>query len=238
VLGLGKIYDARHDLVVIPDPESDVIISATTWSGDAVGPERLAELYTGYPALPPTNMEWFISLGDLWWLPLAAALHHGVSREDGQQAFLETREFMSSGDYRLEPVPGLARCLARLRERGVRQILATNSPEESSLIILRQLGLERAFDELLFECNKPDSSRRLFGSLIQQYAPIPRALLSIGDNYTNEIVPAHELGARTLFIDSYQYLKRGRWDVRVRTLREALTVLDRIKPPRQQRHES
>ena len=227
-LRFGMIYDARADLLVEADAESRWILAVRRWDGTEISSGQIQDSYPEYPKLPATDMTSRLFIGDLWWVPAAAALHHGVDRAAVHQAFMDTRDFMSGPQYRISPVPGLRQCLAALKASGITQLLATNSPEPDSRALLAQLGLEDTLDGLRFDCNKPLSSERLFTEVAASTGVAPAQLLSVGDNYHNEIVPAHEIGARTLFIDPHGYLHSGRWDLRVRTIPEAVAALQAI----------
>ena len=133
---------------------------------------------------------------------------YGLGPADIDQAFIATRAHMVEADLALEPVSALIDTLRGLRG-AVRLVLATNSPLPGVDVLLRRLGADGVFDEVVGSVGKPDGMRRLLAAELGAPAGRGRAaadpwrLLSIGDHWRNEIEPAVEIGAATGYIDRF-----------------------------------
>lgn len=138
------------------------------------------------------------NIGDMWWLPAALAAHHGLTRDQQEQAFLATRAIMASDSYRVAPVPGVKETLTALQQGGMHLVALTNSPHETTTDVLRQVGLAGMFADVRPSAAKPGGLTRFLGE-----TDAPRPLLSAGDNYVNDIVPALRAGESGLFIDRF-----------------------------------
>jgi len=194
VLQLGRVYDREKDLILEITPAGEVK-KAWNWQGEALSSSVLAE---HYPEPVNCNMHDMIYLGDGWWPPAACAYHYGaVSTE---RCYQQTKDWLAENDDFLTPLPGLESTLSQLAE--VRElILATNSEAQDTDRLLDLLNLQGIFTERYTSCNKPADSRQLFQKIIAKYEISPEEMLSIGDNYLNDIAPARELGCQTVLLD-------------------------------------
>lgn len=204
VAAIGLGYEESTDRLFRFD--GNRIINYIDWDGSVIPilEEHLAKLESGAvptgaamdgPSLFGVDR---FNIGDMWWLPAALAAHYGVGPDQRQQAFLATRDFMSSGNYRITPIAGVSDLLARLRASGRTLIAMTNSPPETTRDVLAQLGLTNAFAQVQPLADKPAGLTRFLHS-----ASLPRPILSVGDNYVNDIEPTLEAGASALYIDRY-----------------------------------
>lgn len=139
-----------------------------------------------------------LNLGDWWGIPQALAGHYGVGREQRDTAFHATRDFMATDAWAIHPEPGLPAVLDHLRSAGIRLIAMTNSPRPTSLDVLRQLGPLDRFDEVVASAEKPYGLARFLETVAD-----PTDVLSIGDNYVNDIEPVLEVGGAALYIDRH-----------------------------------
>ncbi|MCL4346225.1 MAG: HAD family hydrolase [Candidatus Thermoplasmatota archaeon] len=92
--------------------------------------------------------------------------------------------------------------IRRILERGMGKctmILASNSPEPYVTPFLEELNLDVYFDNIISRAQKPQGVKKIIGEL-----PESADLISIGDHYVNDIIPAAELGKDTAFISRYQ----------------------------------
>jgi len=165
------------------------------------------------------------NIGDFWWLPVAIAAHHGVSTEEQRRAFLATRAVMGSKTYALEPVPGGREMLRRLGGQGFTLIAMTNSPPETTNDVLRRLGIFALFDQIRPAADKPAGLSALLAG-----GGLRCPVLSVGDNYVNDIAPCLRAGGFALYIDRHDTrLGAGRPRcARVRTATEMVAWLDRM----------
>lgn len=219
-LRIGRLYDLRHDLVLTG--VGGEVLTAQRWDG-AVLPEAVRRrLYPGPVAVDHGTL---MNVGDLWWVPAALAAHYGVGAETRQQAFLATRDFMSGPEFQVSPIPGLRAAMLRLRERGVKQVLATNSPQPDTATLVRKSGLEGLLDRLYYQCNKPAGFPAVVQGICRECGLVPAQVLSVGDNYLNDLAPARDLGLRTAFIDPHDTGEGLPCNLRVHRMGELLPHL-------------
>lgn len=188
-LRMGLAYDVARDLIL--KVRNSRVLAAWNWRGE---PQPLP--YTNPVKFNMTDM---LSIGDQWWVAGAIAKHYGVEPEESHAAFLATREFMMTPAYTVTQVPGLTELLLSTREQAS-HILLTNSPEHDSTVILGKLGLVDCFDRVSFLAQKPTRSEEHFARAIKD-ATAPAHVISVGDNFENEIAPALTLGCQAVFID-------------------------------------
>lgn len=221
-LKIGRIYDVQQDLILLQEKK---VQAAFRWDGTPLTPGELDSLYPGPVSL---NMESMISIGDLWWVPCAIALHYGLDNQESYQAFLETRDYMKQPGYTIKPVEGLKEVLNRFRKKGLKLVLMTNSPEPDSEAILAKLELNKAFDLKIFNAGKPAKAKEQFKRIIKELNLPCSQILSIGDNLANEILPARELGCPTLFIDHHDTVQADRLIENLANCRELVKFLEGI----------
>jgi len=194
VLQLGRVYDREKDLILEITTAGEVK-KAWNWQGEALKRSFIEQYYT-----EPVNcnMHNMIYLGDGWWPPAACAYHYGL--ESTERCYQETKDWLAENDDLLTPLPGLRPILAELANV-LELVLATNSDARDTDRLLDLLNLQGVFSERYTSCNKPANSRPLFQEIINKYEIRPSRLLSIGDNYLNDVAPARELGCQTILID-------------------------------------
>lgn len=222
-LKIGRVYDLKEDkiLVVIKGDVKE----AFEWDGTSLDHITAKELY---PESITIDMERFFSVGDMWWVPSTIGRHMGLGAEDTQESFLETREYMKGPEFKMNPVEGFKELLYDLRDLGVDLVLLTNSPEPDSEAILGKLGISEVFSKKIFNGRKPSKTVKHFKILAEEFQADFNQMLSVGDNWLNEILPATDLGMPTIFIDSHEIGDKDSADVVVKTVGEAITYLKKI----------
>lgn len=218
-LKIGRVYDVANDLIVYHLDQ--IVQAAYTWDGQEVSKERRDSLYREPIVM---DMDTMLNIGDLWWVPGAIARHYGLTAERAQQAFLETRAFMMRPEFKMKKASGLAETLRQLRT-DVKLVLLTNSPEPDSLAILEKLDLIDVFHTKIFNGKKPTNTYLHFQSIQHQFAVEYEHILSIGDNWINEIRPAKQLGCKTVFIDPHHLGKKGDADLIVKRIGDVVPIL-------------
>ena len=196
-LKFGRIYDTLNDLIIVQLKNN--IENVYTWSGSQLEQEKIAQLY---PQPVNIDMQRYLSIGDLWWVPNTIAFHYGLNRTQTKQSFLKTREYMMGSDFNMIPVPGFKECLASLKNT-MHLVLMTNSPQIDSEVILEKLGLKDLFTEKIFTASKPTKTIAHIKYLSEKYQVSYDEILSVGDNYVNEILPASQLSCQTIYIDHH-----------------------------------
>lgn len=220
-LKFGRIYDAHEDLIIVQ--LKNKIEEVYAWDGSKLDPEKVSQLYP-YPVT--IDMNRYLSIGDLWWVPSAIAAHYGLERSQTQESFFETREYMMGTDFTMVPVPGFKACLEKLKNK-IPLILMTNSPEIDSEVILNKLGLSDMFVEKVFSASKPTKTPDHLKYLSEKYKVPYNQILSVGDNYINEILPAQQLSCQTIYIDHHNTCDDDEGII-VNRVREVIPYLDKL----------
>lgn len=197
IVTIGKVYDAVKDNVLEIDSSSMKVYKAWTWSGTSIDKETITQEYSSPVQCDFNTM---IAIGDGWWLPNVCAKHFGVA--DTYPAYEKTKEYMATDQFQLTQIPKLRDSLWHLKEKK-EIILITNSQADDVQRLLQQLNLEGIFENIITQAKKPQITMNHFSAIMKKYAVKPEKMLSIGDNYINEIAPAIRLGMNTIFIDVY-----------------------------------
>lgn len=200
IVSIGKIYDVDNDLVLLVNPDSMIVRQAWKWDGTEVSNVSIKKLY---PRPIRCNLTDMISVGDGWWLPDVVAKRYGLIKT--YFAYLKTKEYMMSEKFQLKILDGLSSYLKELKKYKT-LILLTNSSEEDSHKMLTKLKLGNIFHEIISEAKKPELSIQHFEDILKKYSVEPCQVVSVGDNFVNEVLPALKLGMGTVFIDPYNMI--------------------------------
>ncbi|WP_413379521.1 HAD family hydrolase [Alkalihalobacillus sp. 1P02AB] len=194
LVSIGKVYDVRRDLVLTINPIDLLVTAAYRWDGEKITDEQLQTFYPGAQQFDFDNL---VAIGDGWWLPFACAKHYGVN--DCYSSYLATKEFMVSNDFTIEQLPGLREFLLEL-QKDSNIVLMTNSDREDVGRLLNELDLVGVFEHIITSAKKPTYTKGLIQHLIEQYKVKPEEVVSVGDNFINEIAPALSLGVKAIYI--------------------------------------
>jgi FMN phosphatase YigB (HAD superfamily) len=206
-LRIGTWYHAAHDLVL--HVHSGRIGRAVRWDGTELTGEEVGEFFPDPVAI---DHETVMNVGDLWWIPVALSAHYGGTAPHWNRSFLQVREILAGESFTIRPTPGLRETIQSLQGRVI-QVMMTNSPQPDSEAILRKVGLYGLFDRMCFRSNKPAGVRAVLDDLVLSYGVRPEQILSVGDNLANEIQPARQYGARTVFLDAHGIGREGDADL-------------------------
>ncbi|WP_268753022.1 HAD family hydrolase [Bacillus alveayuensis] len=165
------------------------------------------------------------SIGDLWWVPSSIGRHYGLRNEDTYQ-----REYMMSPQFQMKPIDGLVETLTAIRD-DIKLVLMTNSPKPDSEAILEKLGLSMCFQQKIFEAGKPVKTAERFKRIARTYTVRFDEIISVGDNLLNDIIPARELGCKTIYIDPHKIGNEGSADIVVEKLKDSLEFLRKLASP-------
>ncbi|MFD2705718.1 HAD family hydrolase [Salibacterium lacus] len=215
-VAVGRVYDAANDRVLEVDPASYRVTKVWNWEGKETGEE---DAYTTPVAFDFDSM---IAVGDGWWLPAAAAKHHGTGSTF--DAYQKTKAYMQTEDFQFTEDPGRRFSLQQLGGQ-MHLILLTNSQADDVGQLLRTLDLEGVFDEVIPEAAKPARTEAHFSTILKKYEAEPGEVVSIGDNYLNDIVPAENLGMASVLIDPLGKTPVRSETKRITTLRELFPLL-------------
>jgi len=219
---IGRVYDAHRDLLLVQ--QAGEVLEAYQWDGTPLSEDSIAELYPEPITLDLTDV---VSIGDIWWIPPVIGRHMGIPSAKSYEMFEQTRKWMMGPDFAMQPIPGLADALARL-SRKKKLVLLTNSPRGDSEAILGKLGLAEVFDHKIFMGMKPVRSQDHFRELAKRYDCSFAEMISVGDNWVNDIDPPRELGCKTIFIDHHGQGDADRADVVVRSMEEAVDIFRKM----------
>lgn len=193
---VGMGYDRSTDRLF----EYDVtrITAFVRWDGSVEPVPPTGVRTEGGPDLPTVEVPIFgpdrISIGDWWALPDVIAAHHGVAREERQMAFDATRRYMAEAirlQSEWEPE------LRQLTRSGYRLTVMSNSPAGSVADVVAELDIGEYVPIVIPEAQKPLGLTRL---LSERNAA---SVLSIGDNFVNDIEPVLREGGVALYIDRH-----------------------------------
>jgi len=209
-LAIGKVYDAEKDLIWTWDPFTEKLSMPETWSGDL---DETQEESLDFPASSFDFDRW-IAIGDGWWPPYVLARHYGVPMEACHQAYNETKMDMAKGEGWITQTPGLHDYLHVLKEEKT-IVLMTNSDAEDVERLLDHLSLQEAFDSKVTSAVKPVQTKEHFMRILQRYNVKPEEVISIGDNFMNEIAPALQMGMKAVWLtpDQPQQAHENLWPV-------------------------
>jgi HAD superfamily hydrolase (TIGR01509 family) len=192
---IGKAYDVERDTVLTLDPFTLKVVKVETWDGEEWPDEKRIDVYSG---LLSFDFETMIAIGDGWWLPFAAAKHYGV--KNCYPRYVETKEYMVTDQFQLEQIPGVREGLAKLKETR-KIVLVTNSDIDDVGRLLKELNLDGSFEDIVTSAKKPSRTVEIFNQLLEQYEVSADEVVSIGDNFINEIAPAIQMGMNAIYID-------------------------------------
>lgn len=160
-------------------------------------------------------------IGDDGWAIIANLASGYVTKEEMDMCFARTREKMNDGKI---AVNLQSTAVKILNFRDVRHILLTNTPEKYAIPLLENFGIKNLFYRIVCSAKKPDSFKNIVNDLLRDEDTLPEDVLSIGDNYRNDILPSMEMGFKTVFIQNYQ--RSSRADLTVRKLDEAIPFIE------------
>jgi len=163
-------------------------------------------------------------ISDGWTLAMYLARRIGWSGEAFWSRFRAAREDLVSDAYGPQPEKELLNVLEKLRNSGIRLVLCSNAATEGGWNLLRHLRLDKSFDEVIFDADKPHT----FPQRMDDWGLPPEKLLFVGDQGYYDLYPGKKAGAATMLISPYHVEDACLWDRRVRTLEELTAYLHRL----------
>ncbi len=209
-LAIGKVYDAQEDLIWTWDPFIETLTMPETWSGEL---HNQQDKHLKFPASSFDFDRW-IAIGDGWWPPYVLARHYGVPMKTCHNAYNETKVDMAKGDGWITETPGLRDFLHKLKD-DMKIVLMTNSDAVDVERLLEHLSLQHAFETKITSAVKPVRTKEHFEQIVNQYNVPPEKVISIGDNFMNEIAPALQMGMKAVWLtpDQPQQAHENLWPV-------------------------
>ncbi len=194
-LQIGKIYDGKRDLIWSWDPFLEELTEARNWDDEIV---EVSDVQKHLQASDFDFNNW-VPIGDGWWPPYAVARHFGVEIDEIQESYNQTKVQMAELDGFLNHTPGLKEYLEELTKHKT-LIVCTNSDLEDAKRLLNFLELEQYFDDMIASAMKPVNTKKHFNQVMEKYNVSGEKIVSVGDNFMNEIAPALQLGMNTVWI--------------------------------------
>lgn len=194
-LQIGKIYDGKRDLIWSWDPFLEELTEARNWDDEIV---EVSDVQKHLQASDFDFNNW-VPIGDGWWPPYAVARHFGVGIDEIQESYNQTKVQMAELDGFLNHTPGLKEYLEELTKHKT-LIVCTNSDLEDAKRLLNFLELEQYFDDMIASAMKPVNTKKHFNQVMEKYNVSGEKIVSVGDNFMNEIAPALQLGMNTVWI--------------------------------------
>ncbi|WP_165831817.1 HAD family hydrolase [Brachybacterium endophyticum] len=127
-----------------------------------------------------------------------AALARPILGEQLSEAYLDSRRRLVEEDLGVHPPEGLTQLLDDLEAADCERVLLTNAPATGMEHTLAHLGVRTRFDQIVVSARKPSRMPTHLRTLLADQPP--HRLASIGDNWTNDVAPAVELGALGLLV--------------------------------------
>jgi FMN phosphatase YigB (HAD superfamily) len=149
---------------------------------------------------------------------------HGASRAYADE-FARTRAFMLSDECELSVPDGLPDLLERLEGRA-RRVLVSNTPAYGVMSLLERIGLTRFLDEIVCDAAKPHRFAVRLRAVADVLDVDPRAVLSVGDHFVNDIGPAIAAGCSTAYVDPFGVGPAGRTDLYAPRLEDLLEPIE------------
>ncbi|SDH92494.1 putative hydrolase of the HAD superfamily [Alteribacillus persepolensis] len=215
-VAIGRVYDVERDRILEVDPTTYKVKKTWNWNGEVVS---TGEDYPGSVALDFHSM---IAIGDGWWLPAAAAKHYGIGSTF--DSYRRTKEYMQTKEFQFAEAPFRRQALVRLRQQ-CELVLLTNSEADDVERLLETLDLKGVFHHIIPNAKKPAQTRAHFASIVEEYDVRAEEVVSIGDNYLNDIVPAENMGMQAVLIDPQGKTPVRTTTERVRTLSELFSLI-------------
>ncbi|RED58533.1 HAD family hydrolase [Cohnella lupini] len=219
---IGYFYDPLHRLI-LRHRQGEVIAAISLEGGDADEEKRI-----GLYGANKRDMSDCMYIGDGWGTIGFMAHYLGIEPAKRTEAFLRVREEMVSDKLGFTRHIALLTAVKRLKSKGYRTLLMTNSPERSSREFVAYMGMEGEFDEVLFNASKPTGLLNRLQRMIEEEGVRPETVVSVGDHAWNDLYPVKKLGGRTIWISPYDSYDEERWDARMSDPDELADFLDRL----------
>jgi FMN phosphatase YigB (HAD superfamily) len=214
-LQMGCFYDVETDSVLFV--KDDLSVRAYSWDGV----ER-----DGYPPIDIESMtlddgfpEALTYISNPWNIVAAVSYRFGV--DPGSRGEVERSIRKLVGDpTRGVCIPSMLPEILRGFPSGSRTILASNSPPLTVDPCLERLEVAEHFDEVVVRSGKPRGLPGLLRRIQEEYGVEPHEIVTVGDNYWNDIWPAARVGCRTVIVDQFRAAAHRPCDLRVDNLDE------------------
>lgn len=160
-------------------------------------------------------------VADDGWAIVANMSREYTTKDKLDECFVRTREKMNRGEISMVLSEA---ALKVLRDRRAFHILITNTPEPFAIPLLNSFNITPYFDRVIFGAGKPDGMMKNIIEILDSKSIEPQQILSIGDNYINDIFPSIQMGLNTIYIKNYP--RDSDADITVRSLDDAMGFIE------------
>lgn len=157
-----------------------------------------AGTFTGYATTLIGKPERVAPYRDLWNALTRASHDLGLPYADANACFLDVRARIIRGEIRAEVPQGMPSLVAELARARVPMAVVTNSDGASGRALLEHLGFGVLARRVQADAEKPVGFAPAVRALFPDLAPV--RVLSVGDNYHNDIEPALKVGMAALHV--------------------------------------
>lgn len=221
-LQVGTVYDVMRQWIIHHSHHK--VTNVFDWNGIPIPPHKWPKEYEQSFSV---KTETLFSIGDIWELLGVAAFYYKIDTKQFLQSFFATRRYMMSDHFKLTPIQQIDSTFAKLY-RTKKVVLMTNSSEEDGRAILKKIGIHDYFHHYIFSAKKPIHTQNHLTAIQKMYDIPYNRILSIGDNFVNEIIPAKQLNCKTICIDPFHIGNPSFIDLRLQTPKELIPVLHQM----------
>ncbi|MBS4191880.1 HAD family hydrolase [Bacillus sp. FJAT-49705] len=214
----GTLY---HDMAFV---EAYIeLITSDHWIQDAIKNE-LNDILNGVSEIglndTINNQIGSYSLGDPWQVILYLSRKYEIQEAKQIEAFYKVREQMIQPGFALKMNNTYIETVKNLDDV---KILMTNSPEENASTFVHLFGLNHAFDHYYYDAKKPTGMSTYVKEIQKMYPD--HEIISIGDNYINDIKPCQDIGIKGIYINHFNIPINEQYIQVVQDLKELNEVL-------------
>lgn len=161
-------------------------------------PDASADTFRGYAEALLTRPQSVAPYRDLWNALTHASHELGLPYERANAAFLDVRRAILRGEIPIDVPAGTVSLVRDLDRLHVPMVVVTNSDGTTARALLRTMGFACLARRLRADAMKPDG----FGPAVHTlFGDFPQgAILSVGDNYANDIAPALKAGMSAVHV--------------------------------------
>ncbi|HSH24202.1 MAG TPA: HAD family hydrolase [Massilibacterium sp.] len=221
-LKVGTVYDTEHQWIIYY--KNHQATAVYDWDGNEIEEKEWNELYT---QTFPIKTKSLFPIGDFWELLGVAAFHYEIQIDTFLDAFFSTRRYMMSDHYQMKPIEQIQPTFKQLSQFK-KMVLMTNSSEDDGRQLLKKIGIHDYFHHYIFNAKKPKNTKEHLTSIQQMFDVPYERILSIGDNFKNEIIPAKQLNCKTICIDPYQIGHQSSIDLHLKSPVELVPALQKL----------
>lgn len=166
--------------------------------------------------------------GDPWSLCAIIARRMGLTRERGNEAFAKVREGMHVSGTTVEQHDGLAPALEKMKQKLVRSMIVSNTPESMASDLAVYLNVHNQAHDYCYGAGKPHGLIEMLPDWLRSHGLQAHEVLAVGDNGLNDLYPIRQLGGKAALISPYVVDDRIDWDFRLHKLDELVELVERI----------